>query len=203
MKKTLTMILSLALVAALSIAGTLAYLTDKDNKVTNTFTVGAGVAINLDEAQVNPDGTPVEPAQRVTANTYKLVPGATYTKDPTVTVTGDDCYVFVKITNGLGDNEMEASGTYTTIAAQMAANGWVTPDGAADGVYMYDADGDGQPDVVSEGDSLEVFGEFGVKTDLDGEAYQALKDKTIVVNAYAIQSAEMDLDTALTELSLK
>ena len=95
MKKTLTMILSLALVAALSIAGTLAYLTDKDNQVTNTFTVGAGVSINLDEAKVNPDGTPVDPAERVTENTYKLVPGATYTKDPTVTVTGDDCLVFV------------------------------------------------------------------------------------------------------------
>ncbi|MGN0798891.1 MAG: SipW-dependent-type signal peptide-containing protein [Christensenellales bacterium] len=80
---------AVALVAA-SVLGTLAYLTSTDT-VTNTFTVG-NVQIKLDEAKVNPDGTLVyeqdgkTPVARVKENSYKLLPGHEYTKDPTVTV---------------------------------------------------------------------------------------------------------------------
>lgn len=84
---------AVALVAA-SVLGTLAYLTSTDT-VTNTFTVGK-VAITLDEAKVNDKGEPISAAgttvtnladaERVKANSYKLLPGHTYTKDPTVTV---------------------------------------------------------------------------------------------------------------------
>ena len=86
MKKKLTLLVAFVLVFALGVAGTFAYLTSSAT-VTNTFTVG-NVQIKLDEAVVNPDGTAVEPAARTeTGNTnYKLLPGHTYTKDPTVTV---------------------------------------------------------------------------------------------------------------------
>jgi len=78
--------------------GTLAYLTGTDT-VNNTFTVG-NVKITLDEAKVNTDGTPVVGADRVKTNEYHLLPGHTYTKDPTVTVkTGSDAsYVRMKVT---------------------------------------------------------------------------------------------------------
>ena len=83
-KKILVACLCVAL-AVLTIAGTtLAYLTSQDT-VTNTFTVG-NVEIKLDEAKANTDGTLVEGANRVKANSYKLIPGHTYTKDPMVTV---------------------------------------------------------------------------------------------------------------------
>ena len=77
----------------------MAYLTSKDQAV-NTFTVGK-VHIELDEAKVNEDGKKLNTdnkvyeeeggtlADRVTANTYKLIPGRTYTKDPTVWVKVD------------------------------------------------------------------------------------------------------------------
>lgn len=84
-RKILTMVGVIALTAAIAIGGTMAYLTSTDT-VTNTFTVG-NVAITLDEAKVNTDGTPVANAERVKANEYKLMPGHIYTKDPTVHVT--------------------------------------------------------------------------------------------------------------------
>ena len=82
-KPLLTLCCALLLVAA-GVFGTLAYLTGTDT-VNNTFTVG-NVKITLDEAKVTTDGTPVEGADRVKANEYHLLPGHTYTKDPTVTV---------------------------------------------------------------------------------------------------------------------
>lgn len=82
--KALLVVACALLLVAASVFGTMAYLTSTDT-VTNTFTVGK-VNIKLDEAKVNADGTPVEGADRVKENSYKLLPGHTYTKDPTVTV---------------------------------------------------------------------------------------------------------------------
>lgn len=96
-KPLLTLCCALLLIAA-GVFGTLAYLTGTDT-VNNTFTVG-NVKITLDEAKVTTDGTPVEGADRVTANEYHLLPGHTYTKDPTVTVEegSDLSYVRMKVT---------------------------------------------------------------------------------------------------------
>ena len=96
-KPLLTLCCALLLVAA-GVFGTLAYLTGTDT-VNNTFTVG-NVKITLDEARVTTDGTPVEGADRVKANEYHLLPGHTYTKDPTVTIEegSDLSYVRMKVT---------------------------------------------------------------------------------------------------------
>ena len=96
--KALLLTLCAVLLVAASVMGTMAYLTSTD-KVENTFTVG-NVTITLDEAKVNTDGTPVTPAERVKANEYKLLPGHTYTKDPTVTVIkgSESSYVRMKVT---------------------------------------------------------------------------------------------------------
>lgn len=101
--KALLMSLCAVLLVAASVLGTMAYLTDSKD-VKNTFTVG-NVAIKLDEAKVdemgnlvkNQDGTL---ADRVTHNEYKLLPGHTYVKDPTVTVKTPsvDSYVRMKVT---------------------------------------------------------------------------------------------------------
>ena len=96
--KALLLTLCAVLLIAASVLGTMAYLTSTDT-VTNTFTVGK-VEIKLDEAKVNADGIPVEGADRVQANSYKLMPGNTYTKDPTVTVKAgsEESYVRMKVT---------------------------------------------------------------------------------------------------------
>lgn len=97
------MSLCAVLLVAASVLGTMAYLTDS-KEVNNTFTVG-NVSIKLDEAKVddmgnlvkNQDGTLVN---RVTENDYKLLPGHTYVKDPTVTVLTPsvESYVRMKVT---------------------------------------------------------------------------------------------------------
>ena len=118
------MLLALCMVALItvSVLGTMAYLTSKDT-VTNTFTVGK-VAITLDEAKVDADGKPVKvtgegedakeevvknlsDATRVKANSYKLMPGHTYTKDPTVTVLANSEKSYVRmVVTATFDNEL-------------------------------------------------------------------------------------------------
>ena len=91
--KALLLTLCAVLLIAASVLGTMAYLTSTDT-VTNTFTVGKA-EITLDETDVtNPNGP------RVKANSYKLMPGTTYTKDPTVTVKAgsEESYVRMKVT---------------------------------------------------------------------------------------------------------
>ena len=95
-KKILVACLCVAL-AVLTIAGTtLAYLTSQET-VTNTFTVGK-VEIKLDEAKANADGTLVPNADRVKENSYKLIPGHTYNKDPMVTVLSGSESSYIKMT---------------------------------------------------------------------------------------------------------
>lgn len=110
----------LCLLATAVIGTTLAYFTDT-KEVTNTFSSG-NVTITLDEAPVGPDGQATT-GNRVTTNDYKLYPGKEYDKDPTITVAAgsEDCYLFVRVVNGLAD--LEAAGD-TTIAKQMENNGW-------------------------------------------------------------------------------
>ena len=106
-KKALLLALCAVLLVAATVMGTMAYLTSQDT-VTNTFTVGK-VAITLDEAKVNADGKPVDAdgdvvtlgdAPRVDKNDYKLMPGHTYTKDPTIHVdtSSEDCFIRAKVT---------------------------------------------------------------------------------------------------------
>ena len=92
MKKKIAVAVSLLLVLALSVGGTIAWLTDSA-AVTNTFTIG-NVDITLSEtgAVTNNNGDAV-------SNSYKFVPGQTLAKDPTIAVKAksEKCYVFVKI----------------------------------------------------------------------------------------------------------
>lgn len=103
-KKVLLVSLCVVLLGVVSIVGTLAYLTSKD-EVVNTFTVGK-INITLDEADVDEYGKEIPDAARVEENEYKLIPGHTYVKDPTVTVVkrSEESYVRMLVTiNNLAD----------------------------------------------------------------------------------------------------
>ena len=82
-KKTLALVLALTLLVAGVVGGTLAWLTDRTAEVKNTFTVGD---INIGLTKTTAD--------------YKMVPGNTIAKDPTVTVKANSeaCWLFVKVT---------------------------------------------------------------------------------------------------------
>lgn len=179
-KVLLTLACALLLVAA-SVMGTMAYLTSTAT-VENTFTVGEAVAITLDEAKTGTDGVAVTPAVRVNANKYKLMPGHTYTKDPTVRVTGEDCYVFVTVSNGI--SAIEATGN-TTIAKQMEAHNWKVVD-ADKSLYIY-ATGTDAKTAVSKNTNLVVFENFTVKGDADHTALSNVANAKITIKAYAVQ----------------
>lgn len=102
-KKILSLLLCAVLLVGASIAGTVAYLTDKA-EVKNTFTVGQ-VHIDLTETDTDrdsndADNVTVNGVQRDKANAYKLMPGVAVKKDPVVTVKAGsaDSYVRVKVT---------------------------------------------------------------------------------------------------------
>ena len=176
-KVFLTVLCAAALVVA-SVLGTMAFLTSTD-EVNNTFTVGK-VAITLDEAKVNTDGTAVEGAARVDNNQYKLIPGHTYIKDPTVHVDKDseESYLFIKVENSISD--LEKTGN-TTIAAQMDANGWKLVTGETN-VYYYKT-------TVNANDNIKVFESF---TLADNAAVASVtKDDAIKITAYAVQADGM------------
>ena len=186
MKKTskafITSLCAAALVGA-SVLGTMAYLTSSD-EVVNTFTVGK-VAITLDEQDVdNPEG------DRVQENAYKLMPGSTYTKDPTVHVDADseDCYLFVKV-----ENEIAGIEGAKTIASQMSEKGWVAV-GDEEGLYVYTAEG--APAVVTAESDVTVFENFTIDGTVNNETLAFYEEKTITVTAYAIQAEGFEGQTA-------
>ena len=216
MKKTskaLLLMLCAVLLVAASVLGTMAYLTSTD-AVTNTFTVGK-VAITLDEAKVNPDGSLVYKddgntlADRVDANTYHLLPGHAYVKDPTIHVDSksEDCYLFVKVENGIAAIETTEAGK--SVADQMTSNGWASVENEANTyVYIGTAEDASAPLAVKANDSIVVFRNFKVdgtnvvnvptgETVPNGKLNIAqYNTKTITVTAYAIQKDGFETKSA-------
>lgn len=175
--KTKALVLSLCavLLVAVSVFTTIAFLKSSDS-VNNTFTVGK-VAITLDEAKVDGYGNTIEKADRVKANTYKLIPGHEYTKDPIVHFAADSeaSYLFVKIENGLADIEADAK-----IADQIRANGWTALDGV-NGVYYMTVSANNTSAAID----YPVFESFKLTDDAVVSNYA---NAEINVTAYAIQA---------------
>lgn len=143
----LVSVLVVVVVAMTSVMATVAYFT-ASAAVTNSFTIGQ-VVMSLDEAHVNLDGTLHTDGTRVNGNTYKLVPNTTYTKDPTIHITGNSelSYLFIIVRNDIEAAE-DKSGATKTIAQQLFDNGWAKYKKAATGwVYVYVGAGN-----VPEGD---------------------------------------------------
>ena len=199
-KKIVALLLCAVLLIGASVAGTLAFLTSKAT-VTNSFTVGKVVLgedgkAGLDEAKVDEYGVADSSAARVTENTYKLIPGHTYTKDPTVHVgaNSEACWLFVKIDNGIADIEAATTtgeGAYTKIAEQVVANGWTLVDSETN-IYYKEAAKTG-----NTGADYVVFGNFRLATSADVSNYASAK---ITVTAYAIQKDGLTVTEAWTAL---
>ena len=83
-KKSLIMLVCTLMIITSVALGTIAYMTDRAG-VTNRFTVG-NVNITVDETMVDENGNPVAGQRTEESNVYPLTPGATYVKDPTLTV---------------------------------------------------------------------------------------------------------------------
>lgn len=176
-----------------SVFGTLAYLTDSE-AVTNTFAVGR-VGLSLQETgMTDPDN------DGVFGKDYHLLPGQTYSKDPTVTVDAgsEESYIRMMVTvtfeNALTDATLatELDGIFTGYDKTK----WIreSKDISADSksityeyrYYMTVAGGD-------NGKELEpLFTGFTVPGTYTNEQIAVLDGMTIDVQAHAIQAAGFD-----------
>lgn len=169
MKKVLILTLALVLAIGLGIGITLAYLYTDTTPLVNTFEYG-DVNIKLEE----------------TTTTYKMIPGNTIAKDPTVTVLKDSepCWLFVKI---------EKSANFDTFMTYGIAEDWIPFDGVS-GVYYREvgaADAD-IPFPVLAGKAGYANGYVTVRNSVTkqmlGDGFTA---PTLTFTAYAVQKANV------------
>lgn len=181
MKRKLIIALALCLALALGIGGTMAYLTATTGSVVNTFTIG-NVGLTLEETKgtLDADGK----------HQFKMVPGNTIEKDPTVTVTAgsEDCWLFVKLV------ESAKFGDYLTYAVDTSEGAWTALDGHP-GVYYR---------KVTQSETAQTFAvlannQVTVKdTVVQSDSFVA---PTLTISAAAIQQANItDAATAYTNL---
>lgn len=170
---TLGAVVGVVAIVVTSVLGTLAYLTSSA-AVSNVFTIG-NVGITMTESKVNPDGTLFDGgATQVDTNTYHLLPGKTYVKDPVITVSAGSTasYLFVLLRNDLEQiawNDTE----HPSIAQQMADNGWAKYTKASTGwVYVFVGFNE---DGTSKVPSSNVVLESGKASDLSAEFVEATK----------------------------
>ena len=154
--------LLVVLVAALSIGGTVAWLTATTPTVTNTFTT-SDINITLAESE-NLD--------------LKMIPGHTITKDPKVTVVANSekCYLFVKV---------EESDNFGTFMTYDIADGWTQLEGVS-GVYYREVDSSTSDQVFDVIKDNQVT----VNTTVTKAEMNALTDNTrptLTFTAYATQ----------------
>ena len=190
--KALLLSLCAVLLVVASIMGTMAYLTSSDT-VTNTFTVGK-VEIKLDETDVtNPTGP------RVQANSYRLLPGLTYIKDPTVTVKAGSEPSYVKMTVTFTKAaELDAifalngGADMTSIFNGYDSTNWIDKGNTEDTdtntrtyEFWYKETVDARTaDVVLDA----LFDSITVPGSITKEQLKTIDGMTITVNAYAIQA---------------
>lgn len=196
-KKLLIMSVAMVLVCAFAVGMTIAYLTSTD-EVVNTFTVG-NVQIELDEAKVDVYGVPQgSPVPRVKDNSYKLIPGHTYTKDPTVTVLSGSEESFIKMTVTFTKSaELDAifgtdGANLTRIFNGYDENTWIYKGNTKDitaNTRTYEfwyketvAAPDGNVPLDALFDSITVPG------NINNNQLATIEGMTITVNAYAIQA---------------
>lgn len=120
-KKSLALVLALAMIVVCVVGGTLAWLTDKTDPVKNTFTYG-DIDITLAETKTD----------------FKMIPGYTIAKDPKVTVQAgsEDCYLFVKV---------EKSTNFDNYMNYAIDNAWTELES---GVYYIKIDTEAKKDVA-------------------------------------------------------
>lgn len=202
--KALLMSLCAVLLVAASVLGTMAYLTDSKD-VKNTFTVG-NVAITLDEAKVDDNGnainkqgnrvTNLADAERVPGNAYKLLPGHTYTKDPTVTVLTPSVASYVKMTvtftkaNALDAIFAPTGADLTSIFGGYDAATWIYKGNTKEGdTRTYEFWYKTTVDATAAAQTLEpLFTSIIVPGTINNDQLKSIDGMTINVNAYAIQA---------------
>lgn len=172
-KKILAGVLACILLIGVGIGGTLAWLNDTSEVVTNTFTYG-NIDITLAET---------------TGEDYEMIPGETTDKDPKVTVVAgsEDCYLFIKVqevNNGTADAKY--------IDFEIDSDNWIPLAGYAGIYYHSEPVSAGEFLYILEGNSVTANGENvtkGYVDDLTEANYPQL-----IFTAAAVQSENLKDD---------
>lgn len=199
--------LTLGLVAAVGVGGTMALLTAETDEVTNTFSVGDGLTaadLELDETNVDKTEVGDKIPERDKTNKYvNLTPSMSFVKDPQVRISAKaaDCYAFIKV-SGV-DEFLNAMGGENDDCAMI--EGWNTgwklakkeeAEAKYDGIYYWQPDADATEGLkVSEGSN--AFSQYvfqgialGKKAELyntDGTKKDSIPE--IKIDACAVQAA--------------
>lgn len=166
-KKSLALVLALAMIVVCVVGGTLAWLIATTGSVTNTFTYGD---INITLAET-------------TGTSYKMIPGYTIAKDPKVTVLAgsEKCYLFVKV---------DKSTNFDTFMTYTMETGWTQLKDASEnpvpGVFyrVVDASTANQEFAVLKDNQVTVSGDV-TKAMLNGLTENTYP--TLTFTAYACQ----------------
>ncbi len=194
--KALGLMMAAVLLVTATIFGTMAYLTSTD-EIVNTFTVGS-VAIQLDEAKANTDGTLVEGADRVDANSYKLLPGHTYAKDPMVTVLSGSENSYIRMTVTVSKAaELDAifdpqKANLLSIFNGYDSTNWIyqgETDDTTNNTRTYEFWYKDTVSALEEDVALDaLFDSITVPGEINNDQLKTIEGMTITVNAYAIQA---------------
>lgn len=171
--KALLLALCAVLLVAVSVLGTMAYLTSKTQVITNTFTVGD---INIELTETKPE-----------SKQAKIIPGVDIEKDPKVTVKANSeaCWLFVKV---------EQTGTFVTdrvtYSVMTGADGWKALPGV-DGVYYREVG------AVTSDTSFDILenNKVTVSDKLTKAEIDTIADRnqpTLTFTAYAVQKEGID-----------
>ena len=174
MKKILVLALAALLLVAVSVAGTVAYLTATTGDLVNTFTPTT-ISVGLSET-------------KPTNNTAPIIPGVAIEKDPKVTASatsGVAYWVFVEITEGTWLNAKETDGT-TRKLEYAVDTAWTLLGTKQNGAKVY-------YQAVNNGGEFEdevlANNQVTVSTTLTAAEMPAAQNSTLTFKAYAIQQA--------------
>ena len=170
-KKTLVVVLAAVLVFGLAVGSTLAWLIDKTETVTNTFVVGDGIDITLEET---------------TGEEYEMVPGADIAKNPKASVVKGSpaSWLFVKV---------EKSDNLDSYISYEIADGWTeVVKGSVYGRLVTEAEiENGTTYSVLKDDKVTVLDSVTTEM-LNGITEGTVPNPTLSFTAYAIQQTAAD-----------
>ena len=214
MKKTklLTTLGAVALIGAIGVGSTFAYLSDKTGTVTNTFTVGnvqfdEDLNGGLSESAVKKDtnGNYVRDTGKNKwtedhAEYKDIVAGSTLYKDPTVHIAegSEECWVFAKIENNNANLKIEYSPDWTDVTDAYCNAKGIDSKTANYVVYAKTSTIPGNP--TEEQRHSTIFTEVKVDSNITGET----EFTPINVSACAVQAAgfaNYDAENLLKEVA--
>lgn len=192
-KILLASIIALSLALLVAVGGSIAWLVAETNKVENVFTP-SDINISLTE----------------TASNFKMVPGNTITKDPNVAVIAgsEECWLFVKITEaGVAGTTYE----FDDYLSYAIADGWTIYSGQKD----VDNAVPGNEEIIiyrlvsatdasaGKGYGILLNNQITVNGEVTKQMMNAISNNnnpTLTFDAAAVQTANLTLDTAFSQI---